>query len=73
MQPHLNKAFEGIAKVKFEKDLKISEMRAAKGEVVVMDEPVDPEKGKNHGNVECWLLEVCSALITIIQAADLGR
>ena len=58
VQPHLGKAFEGIAKVRFEKDLKISEMHAAKGEVVVLDEPVDPEKGKNKGNVECWLLEL---------------
>jgi dynein heavy chain len=58
VQPHLGKAFEGISKVKFEGDLKISQMLAAKGEVVVLDEPVDPEKGKNKGNVECWLLEL---------------
>ena len=58
VQQHLNKAFEGIAKVKFEKDLKISEMRAAKGEVVRLDEPIDPESPENKGNVECWLLQL---------------
>ena len=58
VQPHLGKAFEGIAKVKFESDLKITEIRAAKGEIVVLDEAIDPEKGKNKGNVECWLLEL---------------
>jgi dynein heavy chain len=58
VQPHLGKAFEGIAKVKFESDLKISQLIAAKGEKVDLDEPIDPEKGKNKGNVECWLLEL---------------
>ena len=45
--PLLPQAFEGIANVKFESDLKISEMIAAAGERVVMDVMVDPEKGKN--------------------------
>lgn len=58
VQPHLNKAFEGIAKVKFEKDLKITEMISAQGEVVKLDQHVDPESGANKGNVEKWLLEL---------------
>lgn len=58
VQPHLNKAFEGIAKVKFEKDLKITEMISAQGEEVKLNYFVDPESGPNKGNVEKWLLEL---------------
>ncbi|CAM9362495.1 unnamed protein product [Pylaiella littoralis] len=58
VQPHLNKAFEGIAKCKFEEDLKITEMVSAEGETVVLDRAVDPESAANKGNVERWLLEL---------------
>jgi dynein heavy chain len=58
VQPHLNKAFEGINKVKFEKDLKITEMISAQGETVKLNYHVDPESGANKGNVEKWLLEL---------------
>jgi dynein heavy chain len=58
VQPHLGKCFEGINKVKFENDLKISTMISAEGEVVKMDRPVDPETPANKGNVEKWLLEL---------------
>ncbi|CAM9175434.1 unnamed protein product [Chrysoparadoxa australica] len=58
VQPHLNKAFEGIATCKFEDDLKITQMQSAEGEIVVLDKPVDPESTSNKGNVERWLLEL---------------
>ena len=58
VQPHLGKCFEGINKVKFESDLKITELISAEGEIVRMDKPVDPENPANKGNVERWLLEI---------------
>ena len=56
VQPHLNKAFEGVSKVKLEKDLKITQMISAEGEKVDLHTFVDPEKPENKGNVEKWLL-----------------
>ncbi|CAM9135038.1 unnamed protein product, partial [Choristocarpus tenellus] len=58
VQPHLNKAFEGIAKCKFEDDLKITQMISAEGEIIVLDNAVDPESTANKGSVERWLLEL---------------
>ena len=58
VQPHLGKCFEGVNRVNFEKDLKISQMISAEGETVAMDKKVDPESSANKGNVEKWLLEL---------------
>jgi dynein heavy chain len=57
VQPHLGKCFEGASKVKFESDLKISQMISPEGEKVDLKSPVDPESKSNRGNVEKWLLE----------------
>ena len=56
VQPHLGKCFEGVNKVHFESDLKISKMISSEGETVAMDVTVDPESPANKGNVEKWLL-----------------
>jgi dynein heavy chain len=58
VQPHLNKAFEGVSKVKFEDDLKITVMISQETEEVKMIRCVDPESPTNKGNVEKWLLEL---------------
>ncbi|KAH8073865.1 1-aminocyclopropane-1-carboxylate synthase [Aureococcus anophagefferens] len=58
VQPHLGKAFEGLNQVKFEKDLKITQMISGEGERVDLNSPVDPESTANKGNVERWLLEL---------------
>lgn len=58
VQPHLGKCFEGINRVKFESDLKISQIISAEGEEIKLDRMVDPETGANKGNVEKWLLEI---------------
>ncbi|XP_066927305.1 dynein axonemal heavy chain 1-like isoform X2 [Clytia hemisphaerica] len=53
VQPHLRKCFENIAKLTFEKDLRISEMHSGEGEIVPFSEQLYPT-----GNVEDWLCEV---------------
>lgn len=53
VQPHLRKCFENIARLKFEDDLKITEMYSAEAEAVPLSETLYPT-----GNVEDWLLEV---------------
>jgi dynein heavy chain len=58
VQPHLGKCFEGMNKVVFQDDLKITHMKSGEGEVVPLSEVVDPESNKNKGNVEMWLNEV---------------
>lgn len=58
VQPHLGKCFEGVNKVHFENDLKITSMISGEGEVIQMDRVVDPESTVNKGNVEKWLLEI---------------
>ena len=58
VQPHLGKCFEGLNTIKFEKDLKITQMISPEGERVDLTTPIDPESGPNKGNVEKWLLEL---------------
>nr|WAW84827.1 axonemal dynein heavy chain 1 [Halisarca dujardinii] len=53
VQPHLRKCFENIAKLKFEEDLRISQMFSGDGEMVPFHEELYPK-----GNVEDWLLQV---------------
>eukprot|EP00599_Poterioochromonas_sp_BG-1_P008225 CAMPEP_0173135378 /NCGR_PEP_ID=MMETSP1105-20130129/1860_1 /TAXON_ID=2985 /ORGANISM="Ochromonas sp., Strain BG-1" /LENGTH=4194 /DNA_ID=CAMNT_0014047373 /DNA_START=78 /DNA_END=12662 /DNA_ORIENTATION=- len=72
VQPHLGKCFEGINKVKFEKDLKISQIISAEGEEVNLDRPVDPENPANKGNVEKWLLEIESIQWESVRTLTVG-
>jgi dynein heavy chain, axonemal len=72
VQPHLGKCFEGINKVKFEADLKISQIISAEGEVVQLDKMVDPETSGNKGNVEKWLLEIESIQWDSIRTLTVG-
>lgn len=72
VQPHLGKCFEGINKVKFEADLKISQIISAEGEVVKLDKTVDPETSANKGNVEKWLLEIESIQWDSIRTLTVG-
>ena len=68
MQPHLNKAFEGIAKVRFDSKNEIIEaMISGEGETVDFTSKVDVTKPGNAGAVECWLVEVEEAMMDILR------
>ncbi|CEM09924.1 unnamed protein product [Vitrella brassicaformis CCMP3155] len=59
VQPHMNKCFEGINKVKFDPTNSIIQaMVSAEGEVVPLKKHVDVNHGEKKGNVEKWLVEV---------------
>jgi len=58
VQPHLNKAFEGVNTVQFEDDLKITYMISSETERVKFIKIIDPESPANKGNVERWLDEL---------------
>jgi dynein heavy chain len=68
VQPHMNKAFEGIAKVRFDKGNEIIEaMVSAEGEVVELFNKVNVMAGDNRGNVEKWLLQTEHSMIQCLR------
>ncbi|KAF4731501.1 hypothetical protein FOZ62_002057, partial [Perkinsus olseni] len=64
VQPHMAKAFEGIASVRFNETATIiNAMISAEGEVVDFTNIVDVDSPENRGNVEKWLVEVEKTMI----------
>ncbi|KAF4658988.1 hypothetical protein FOL47_007767, partial [Perkinsus chesapeaki] len=64
VQPHMGKAFEGIASVRFNETATIiNAMISAEGESVDFVNNVDVDCPENKGNVEKWLVEVEKAMI----------
>lgn len=72
VQPHLGKCFEGINKVHFESDAKISKIISAEGEVINLDRVIDPETPANKGNVEKWLLDLESIQWDSVRTQTVG-
>jgi dynein heavy chain len=72
VQPHLGKCFEGINKVHFEADAKISKIISAEGETISLDKVIDPETPANKGNVEKWLLDLESIQWDSIRTNTIG-
>jgi len=75
VQPHMGKAFEGIAKVRFDDtNSRIEAMISAEGEIVDFQGVVDVNKPGNKGAVERWLVEVeetmMDSLRTITKASN---
>ena len=69
VQPYLNKIFEGVGKVRFRfedtgkpEDQQIIAMVSGEGETVNLMKVVDPNAGKNRGNVEMWLKQLQSSM-----------
>jgi len=58
VQPHMDKCFEGIQKVKFSDKEEVYAMISAEGEVVEFHKAVDVNEGDKKGNVEKWMLEI---------------
>jgi dynein heavy chain len=68
VQPHMGKAFEGIAKVRFDPGNTIIEaMISAEGESVDLTNKVDVMKPGNVGAVERWLLEVEESMMDTLR------
>jgi dynein heavy chain, axonemal len=72
VQPHLGKCFEGINRVHFEADAKISKIISAEGEVIDLDRCIDPETSANKGNVEKWLLDLESIQWDSVRTKTVG-
>lgn len=58
VQVHMDKCFEGIARVKFSDKDEIYGMISAEGEDVDYRKSIDVNAGDKKGNVEKWMLEI---------------
>ena len=65
VQPHLKKCFEGIARLQFDGEKKISAMFSKEGERVPFTKIIDPVLAK--GNVEKWLVEVEDVMLKSVK------
>lgn len=67
VQPHMNKCFEGINRVRFDEKSEIIEaMISVEGEIVELDSKVNVAEGEKKGNVEKWLMEMQDSMISCL-------
>ena len=67
VQPHMDKCFEGIQRVIFTDDEKVSGMVSAEQEEVFFLRKVDVNEGNKKGNVEVWMLEIEEIMIKTLK------
>lgn len=58
VQAHMDKCFEGIAKVMFTPEDHVEGMISAEKETVMFVKKIDVNEGDKKGNVEKWMLEI---------------
>ena len=67
VQPHMDKCFEGINRVKFDEKQCVTAMISAEKEIVQFTKPVDVNEGAKKGNVEQWMLEIENVMRKTLQ------
>ena len=68
VQSHMDKCFEGIAKVIFNDQDHVLGMISSEKEEVSFLKPVDVNEGDKKGNVENWMLEIEDQMINSLKA-----
>ena len=58
VQPHMEKCFEGINRVRFSDKQEVIAMISAEKEEVELCKKIDVNEGDKKGNVEKWMLEI---------------
>ena len=67
----MDKCFEGIQKVQFDDNDNVYGMISAEQEIVGFVKKIDVNEGDKKGNVEKWMLEIESQMITSLK--DLAK
>lgn len=67
VQPHMDKLFEGISRVRFTEREEVSDMISAEQEEVPLIRKVDVNEGNKKGNVEEWMKEIEFVMIATIR------
>mmetsp|Transcript_20668 Transcript_20668/g.31553 ORF Transcript_20668/g.31553 Transcript_20668/m.31553 type:complete len:698 (-) Transcript_20668:2978-5071(-) len=71
VQAHMDKCFEGIQRVQFTDQDHVYGMISAEQEIVGFMKKIDVNEGDKKGNVEKWMLEIESQMITSLR--DLAK
>jgi dynein heavy chain len=68
VQSHMDKCFEGIAKVQFNDDNNVLGMISAEKEEVAFLKKIDVNEGERKGNVEVWMKDIEKEMIKCLKS-----